>query len=60
MERKLATIARIDEIHPIKDADAIERATIWIWNNSNFIHEYINKIHSWKKNIRLYMLQFVK
>lgn len=32
MERKLATIARIDELHPIPDADAIERAVIRGWN----------------------------
>lgn len=32
MERKLATIARIDEIHPIKDADNLERAIIRGWN----------------------------
>ena len=32
MERKLATIEKILEIHPIKDADAIERAVIRGWN----------------------------
>jgi RNA ligase (TIGR02306 family) len=32
MERKLATIERISEIHPIPDADAIERAVIRGWN----------------------------
>ena len=31
-ERKLATIAKIDELHPIPDADAIERAVIRGWN----------------------------
>jgi RNA ligase (TIGR02306 family) len=30
--RKLATIERIAEIHPIPDADAIERAVIRAWN----------------------------
>ncbi|MHA1677865.1 MAG: RNA ligase family protein [Promethearchaeota archaeon] len=32
MNRKLATIEKILEIHPIKDADAIERAVIRGWN----------------------------
>lgn len=32
MERKLATIERISEIHPIENADAIERAVIRGWN----------------------------
>jgi len=32
MERKLATIERITEIHPIEGADAIERAVIRGWN----------------------------
>jgi len=32
MERKLATIERIAEIHPIDGADAIERAVIRGWN----------------------------
>ena len=32
IERKLATIAKIDEIHPIKDADNLERAVIRGWN----------------------------
>ena len=32
MERKLATIEKISEIHPIKDADAIERAVIRGWD----------------------------
>ena len=32
MERKLATIAKIDELHPIPEADAIERAVIRGWN----------------------------
>ena len=32
IERKLATIARIDELHPIPDADNLERAIIRGWN----------------------------
>ena len=32
MERKLATIEKISEIHPIPNADAIERAVIRGWN----------------------------
>lgn len=32
IERKLATIERISEIHPIPDADAIERAVIRGWS----------------------------
>ena len=32
IQRKLATIERISEIHPIPDADAIERAVVRGWS----------------------------
>ena len=31
-ERKLATLRRVAEVHPIANADAIERAVVDGWN----------------------------